>query len=166
MSNPVVRIDKMLGVNEETYLVSAKFATKASSTYTPAAIGNGCPVLIDGAIEGERELHWAIAPATNSAIKKIAVVTTPEVAERNEPLDKFMNEAGDIIRAHYLHADDEFSVTADALDGTPAVGSLVELEAGTKWKVVTAATANSTQIGYIKYTETVGGYTYWTIHVN
>ena len=42
MSYPVVRVDKMLGVNEETYLVSAKFATKESTNYTPAGVNNGC----------------------------------------------------------------------------------------------------------------------------
>ena len=166
MSYPVVRVDKMLGVNEETYLVSAKFATKESTNYTPAGVNNGCPVLIDGVIPGERDLHWAIVPAANSDKTKIAVVTTPEITDRNKPLDQFTNEAGDILRGHYLHTNDEFGVTAEALDGTPAVGSLIELEAGAKWKVVTSATSGSTQIGDIKYTETVGGYTYWVIHVN
>ena len=100
MSYPVVRVDKMLGVNEETYLVSAKFATKESTNYTPAGVNNGCPVLIDGVIPGERELHWAIAPAANSDKTKIAVVTTPEITDRNRPLDQFTNAAGEILRGH------------------------------------------------------------------
>ena len=166
MAHSVVRIDKMLGVNEETYLVSLKFATKSSSTYTPAEIDNGRPVLIDAVIPGERELHWGIAPAANTPMNKIAVVTTPELMDYNHALDQYTNAADTVARGHFLHSGDEFSVTADALDGTPTIGALVELEAGTKWKVVSSATGASTQIGYLKYTETAGNYTYWTIHVN
>ena len=56
-------------------------------------------------------------------------------------------------------------VTADALDGTPAKGKIVELQGDTKAKVVASATNGSTVIGTIIDVNVVGRYTYYAIEV-
>ena len=69
--------------------------------------------------------------------------------ERKKNLNEFRNEAGEIARGYRLRSGNVYSVTAEALSGTPAVGSIVELQAGTKGNVVSTLTAGSTKVGTI-----------------
>ena len=57
------------------------------------------------------------------------------------------------------------SITKDGIDGTPAVGHVIELQAGTKFKDVATATANTTTVGRVIALETVGTYEYVVIRV-
>ena len=91
--------------------------------------------------------------------------------ERKRNLDEFINEAGKNCRGYHIHTGDIFSVTKDALIGaeTPAVGDIVELAAGTKLKVVaaaTGATSGSTVVGKVIAIDVVGRYTYYAIKVD
>ena len=58
-----------------------------------------------------------------------------------------------------------FSATAEAFDGTPAVGKIVEAKAGTLMKVVSSLTSGSTQIGVIVGEEDVNGTTFYVVRV-
>ena len=169
----VVRTDNMMGTNVGTYLDSVRFVTVdssgASPVDVPTAIENGNVVLVGDLLPGEREVHRATAPLANSNLKQIGLVATPEVLydERKRGLDQFINEAGRAARIYYFHSGDEFSVTAEGLAAAAAiaVGDLVELQAGTKLKVVKSATGGSTQVGKIIAIETAGRYTYYVVRV-
>lgn len=167
MSYGVVRTDKMTGTDNRAYLVSAKYMGSGSAA---TVVDNGCVVKLDGLMDGEREVYKAITPEATSALKDIALVATPEVIYDNglKNLDEFTNKAGTIIRGYRLHTGDIFSVTVDALSGatlSTAVGALVELQAGTKLKVVTSATGGSTQVGKIVAIEETSRYKYYVIQV-
>jgi len=172
MAYGVVRTDLMQGTDVRNSLVSFKYQPSSTDT----AIENGNVVKIGALITGEREVHAADTPAVNDALHDIALVASPEVMydERKKNLDEFRNEAGEIARGYILHSGDIFGVTKDALhfatdestDGK--VGSVVELQAGTKLNVVvasTGATSGSTVIGSVMAIETAGRYTYYVIKV-
>lgn len=171
----VVRTDNMMGTDVGTYLDSVRYYTvetvDGESVDVETAIENGNVVAVGDLLEGERELHRAVAPARNTAIKDIGLVASPEVLydERKRGLHEFINEAGTNVRIYYLHTGDEFGVTAQALEiasgYTPEVGDAVELMAGTKLKVVATATSGSTQVGKLIAIETAGRYTYYVVRV-
>lgn len=173
MAHAVVRTDLMHGTDVRGELVSLVYANISNNggtqTVTPREIDNGNVLLISDLLEGERELRYGVTPAANSDLRDIALVATPEVMydERKKNLDEFYNEAGRTARGYRLHSGDIFSVTADALAaaGTIAVGNIVELQAGTKMKVVSTLTNGSTQIGKIIAIDVVGRYTYYVIEV-
>ncbi|MDF2884228.1 MAG: hypothetical protein K0R54_4795 [Clostridiaceae bacterium] len=126
---------------------SAKYLPSGTAT----AIENGSVVVLGSLISGEREVYTATTPTATTALSAIAIVTTPEVMvdERKKNLDEFINEAGDVITVDKLSSGDIFSLTADGFDGTPTVGYVVELTAGTKLSAVATLTAGSTQVGTI-----------------
>lgn len=165
MAYAVVRTDRMTGTDNRAYLVSLLYKEEE----TPAAIENGNVALLGGLEDGEREIFGASTPAADSDLKDIVLVASPELmyCPVKKNLDEFRNEAGDIARGYYLHNEDIFSVTKDALDGVtePEVGNVVELKAGTKLNVAASATSGSTQVGKIIAIETVGRYTYYVIQV-
>ena len=168
MAYGVVRTDKMFGTDVRSGLVSVRYQPSSTNT----AIENGNVVLLNGLETGSREVYKGETPAANSAIGKVVLIATPEVNydERKRNLDEFRTEAGEIARGYYLHSEDIFSVTKDALDGaaTPAVGDVVELKAGTKLNVkaaATGATDGSTVVGSIIDINVVGRYTYYVIQV-
>lgn len=164
MAYAIVRTDNMAGTVVPSKLVSAKYF--ASDTAT--AIENGNIAVVDSLVTGEREIYKVVNPAVNSKIGSIILVATPEVMadERKRNLDEFINEAGRAIRGYVLDHGDVFSVTAEALSGDPTVGSIVEAQADTKLKVVSALTSGSTQIGKIIAKETVGSKEFFVIRVD
>jgi len=151
MAYAIVRTDLMSGTTDPALLVSVKYRPSGTDT----AIENGNVVLVGALISGEREVYAAATPAANSPLSSIAIIATPEVMvdERKKNLNEFRNEAGEISRGYYTNSRNVFSVTAEAvtpIDATaPAVGQLVELQAGTKLKLVATATAGSTQVGTV-----------------
>lgn len=161
----VVRLDNMSGTTDGTLLRSVRFYDGDKE----AAIKNGCVVLIGDLLDGQREVHKATAPAATSPLTHIGLVAAPELMydERKRNFTEFINEAGENVRVYILHVRDIFSVTAEALDAAAAIakGNLVELQAGTKLKVVATATDKSTQVGKIIDIETVGSLTYYVIEV-
>ena len=142
-----VRTDNMSGTILGKNLVSVKFQNAGKD----AAIENGNVVLVGDLVAGEREVRLATAVAANSDLSQVALIATPELvkAQKYTVLEDFINEAGSICRGYRLLSKDIFSVSAACLTGTASVGSVVELAAGTKLKVVSKATDGSTQVGKV-----------------
>ena len=163
--NAVVRTDKMFATDNRAGLVSVRYQPGDTMT----AIDNGNVVKIGALEEGSREVYKGVTPAADDAIKDIVLIASPEVMydERKRNLDEFQNAAGAIARGYHLHTNDIFSVTVEALTcaATPEVGDIVELDAGTKLKVVASATEGSTVVGSIIDINVVGRYTYYVIQV-
>lgn len=161
----VVRTDKMFGTDNRAGIVSVRY--QPSNTKT--AIDNGNVVLLGDLETGSREIYKGATPAANSPLRSVVLVASVEVMydEHKHNLDEFENVAGAIARGYYLHENDIFSVTKDALDGveSPAVGNIVELKAGTKLNVATSLTSGSTQVGKIVDINEVGRYKYYAIQV-
>lgn len=155
MAHAICRTDKMTGTTDVAALVNLKLH---------ADVDNGNVVVVGARATGEREAYSTSTPAAGSALKSIALVCAPEVMydERKKNLNEFYNEQGAIVRGYILHNGDEFSLTADGFEGTPAVGNVVELQAGVKLKTVGSATSNSTGVGTI--TDVENGY--YTVRVS
>lgn len=168
----VVRTDKLAGTDVRSLVVSVKYM---GSGTTATAIENGNVVLldsllsrtVDGSTVYEREVYKGVTPAANSNINDIVLIASPEVMydDRLKSLDDFRNEAGEICRGYVLHSGDIFSVTAEALTGTASVGSVIELQAGTKLKAVSSATSGSTVVGKCIEVAPAGKYTFYAIEV-
>lgn len=135
--------------SESVAVFRKSFKYQPSSVDT--AIENGNVVLKGALINKEREIYTATTPAANSSLADILLVTTPEVLadERLKNLSDFRNEAGDVCTGDVLKSGDIFSLTAEGFTGTPAVNKIVELQAGTKLKIVDTLTSGSTQVGTI-----------------
>lgn len=165
MAHGVVRTDKMFGTDNRTGLWTLQYLPSNTAT----AVDNGNVVVRGDLVTGEREIYKASTPTTTTALEDVVLVATPEVEydARKYAIDEFENKAGALLRGYSLKPGCIFSVTKDALGGSssPAVGNLVELQAGTKLKVVASATANTTQVGKIIAIETVGRFTYYVIQV-
>lgn len=142
-----VRTDNMSGTTLGKNLISGKFIVNDEEK----EIENGNIVLVGDLLDGEREVRSLSTPEASSPLNKLAVVASEEVVKSKSynALSEFVNEAGDIIRCYKLINGDLFSVTAEALDGEPAVGYVVEAQAGTKMAVKESATEGSTVIGKI-----------------
>lgn len=165
MAHGVIRTDRMLGTDAAPALVSLRYM---GSGTTATDIDNGCVVLLDGLMTGEREIYKAKTPAAGSDLGDIVVVASDETMydERNKNLDEFYNKAGKTARGYRLHKGDIFSVTADVLTGSDITkGDIVELQADVKLKVVGSLTQDSTQVGVIADINQVGRYTYYAIEV-
>lgn len=164
----VVRTDLMDGTDVRGQLVSVKYM--GADGATPTEIDNGNVLKVESLIDGEREVYAGVTPAADTAITDIVLVASVEVMydERKKNLDEYVNEADKICRGYRLHHGNIFSVTKDALDGveTPAVGNVVELKAGTKLNVASAATEGSTAVGKIIDIEIAGRYTYYAIKID
>ena len=169
MAYAVVRTDKLTGTDDRARLVSVRYQPVDSTSNENVAteIENGNFVLLAGLEDGAREIYVGVEPTASSALTDVVLIASPEVMydERKKKLDEFINVAGKAARGYRLHSNDIFSVTADALDGTPAKGKIVELQGDTKAKVVASATSGSTVIGKIIDVNVVGRYTYYAIEV-
>lgn len=168
MAYAVVRTDAMAGTDVRGQLVSVKYM--GANGATPTAIENGNVLKIGALMTGEREIYIGGAVAANDKIDDIVLIASPEVVydEHKHNLDDFVNEAGKACRGYHIHSGDTFSVTAEALSGTgtPTVGNIVELAAGTKLAFVASTTTDSTKVGRIIAVDVVGRYTYYVIKVD
>lgn len=138
MPYAICRTDRMAGTTVPSMLVSARYMPSDTAT----AIENGNVIELKGLIEGERELFKGDTPAGASKVADCVLVCTPEVMydERKKNLNEFRNEAGENLRCYRFHSGDVFSVTREALTGSPAKDSEVALAAGTKLEVAGAGT--------------------------
>ena len=160
----VVRTDNMFGTDVRAGLVSVKYM--GADGANAEEIENGCVVKLKELAEGEREVFVGVTPTAEDDLNDIVLIATPEVMhdERKKNLDQYVNEAGKTSRGYRLH-EGIYSVTAEALIGTPAKGNIVELAAGTKLNAVASATGNATKVGKIIDVETAGRYTYYVIRI-
>lgn len=145
-------------------MAGSTLASKLVNVKIPADLDNGNIVALGALATGESEALVGSKPAANTALKKLALIKAPEVMadERLRSLGDFYNKSGKIVRGYLFETGDEFRLTAEGLDGTPAVGNAVEAQAGYKLKTVTPATAASTQIGTIIAQEG----DYWVVRVD
>ena len=168
LDHAVVRTDNLYGTDVRPALVSIEYLGADGQTET--AIDNGNVLKVGALKTGEREIYIGSAVAASDSLKDVVLIATPEIVydSMKRGLDKFYNIAGMPCRGYYLHSGAVFSVTKEALGGasTPAVGNIVELDAGTKLKVVASATQGSTAVGKIIAIDTVGMYTFYAIRVD
>lgn len=168
-NHAIVRVDVALGNNAMSAVKSGMYysAYTNATTNTPAAIDNANIVEVnDILVNGDRELWVCTTPTASS--ERLAIVTTPEVDyDERKTIFDWENAAGTPIRVHLLSqmVGQVFSATAEAFNATPAIGDLVEAQAGTKMKVVKSATAGSTQIGVVVDVENVNGITFYVVRV-
>lgn len=176
MAHAVVRTDNMAATDVRGQLVSVKYMGANGST--PTAIENGNVLKLGALVSGEREIFVGGAVAATDKIDDIVLIASPEVLydEHKHNLDDFINEAGAVCRGYHIHSGDIFSVTKDALTGTgtPAVGDIIELAAGTKLGFGKTATetgtdgnkVTSTVIGRIIAIDVAGTQTFYAIKIN
>lgn len=162
MAKTIFRADNCAFTKNPALIKSVKYLPADVAT----AIENGQFVAIGGLVTGEREVHKATAPTATSTY--FGIVCTPELeyAENGyHGLDTYENEADQVLRVGILTKGDIYSATLGGFDKAPVVGNLVELQADTKAKVVTTATADSTQVGKVIEIETVGRFTFYVVEV-
>lgn len=160
MAYGVVRTDNLSGIIDGARLATVHFYDGA----TKAAIENGNIISLDG-LDGEPGVYKAIAPSAQQGLGKLGLVAGVEIMydRKYNNLDDFINPAGAEVRVYILKSGDVFSVTADALSAAPSASTVgVEVQAGTKLKVVTALTnAVAEYLG----SDVENGYTYYKFRV-
>lgn len=159
----VIRTDNMAGTDVRAQLVSVKYMGNDGNT--PTEIDNGNVLEVGDFAKGEREVRIGAKPKTTTKVSDIVVIATPEVfydSTIKKNLDEYTNEAGKILRGYRLHSGGIFSVTAEALSGSPAKGSKVTIDEGTKL----AIGGSGTEVGEIIAEETAGRYKYFVIEIN
>lgn len=161
----VVRTDNMFGTDVRSGLVSVKYMGADGNTAT--AIENGHVVLLDGLMKGEREIFKGKDVDAKSPREDVVLIASPEVEydERKRNLEDYINEAGKVLRGYRFHSGDDFSVTKDAIDGTPEVGHVIELKKGNKLADVATLTPSSTEIGKVIAIEKAGRHEFVVIKV-
>lgn len=169
MAYAIYRSDNVAATKDGSQIKSARYYVDGAVT----AIENGNIVAINsGLVEGEREILKATTPTATTPVNELGIVTTVELMyeEGKRDLGEFINEATStqVLRVFKFHNGDVFSVTADALNGTPVKGT-TSVVVGASTKMVVKATSSVTDsevvIGNIIDTETIGTTTYWTIEV-
>lgn len=158
----VVRLDRMTGTYDGSKLLSAKYYESDKA----ADIQNGSVVHITDELL-DREVFKVNTPTASDTKATIGLVASVELIKDDcclvTAMDDFVNKAdGEPIRVYRLETGDIFSVTAEAINGTPAKGGYVKLGTTTKWEAASAATG---AIGAIIDTEIVGGKKYFVIAV-
>lgn len=158
----VVRTDDLTGTDVRSQLVSVMYMGADGATETD--IDNGNILKIDALMDGKSEVYVGTDVAADTNINDVVLIASDETMydERKKNLYEFYNEAGTICRGYHIVHGDTFSVTEEALDGTPAVGSAVTLAAGTKL----AVDGSGTSVGRIIAKDIVGRYTYYAIKVD
>ncbi len=149
----VVRTDNLGGTKNGEQLASVVFYGGDSN---PAEIDNGNIVILGEKLG--REAYKATAPTATSVKEDLYLIAEEELFYDQTVahyLKEWVNEAGKIIRGYSLDSKGGYSVTAEAFDGTPAVGKFVGFTAGsTKPKV--QDTADATTYGTITNREITG----------
>lgn len=160
----IVRTDNMSATRDGSLLVSGRYYGSGSEL---TEIDNGNLVVIGDYDTDEREVRKCTTPATDSDISTLGIVVTPELIydeSRHHGLEEYYNEKGEEILVMRLHANDFFSVTAEAIDGSPEKGKFLVSADSTKLKVSDSG-EDGTLIGKIAEVETVGADTYYGVQV-
>lgn len=158
----IVRTDNPFGTDNRSGLVSIEYMGKDGAT--PTDIDNGNVLKIGALKKGEREIYVGSAPAAGDKIEDVAFIASPEVSYRQaeEWIGDFYNKAGVPARGYILHSGSVFSATAEAFDGTPAVGNVVAFGGSTKLKV---GATDENAIGEIIAIETVKNVTFYVFRI-
>lgn len=159
----IVRTDNMSATGDNSLVVSGRFYDENDEL---AAIDNGNLVAIGTYDTNEREVRKVTAPTASADISTLGLVVTPELIYDESTyhgLEEFYNEKDVEVTVMRFHANDFFSVTAEAINGTPTVGQY--LVAGDTTKFEVSADATGTVIGQVAEIETVGADTYYGVQV-
>ena len=157
----IVRLDNVSALYNGALTRSIEYFVDSSAT----DIDNGRIVALDGLIDGEREVYKAIAPtATSSPLVLTCGVELMYDETTYHGLEDYTNKAGKPFRGVIVRTGDTFSVTAEALSGTPAKGSYVTVDTTTQMVVKTSVTTE-TVVGKIIDVDVVGADTYYVIEV-
>ncbi len=161
MSNhAIVRLDNVAAVYNGALAKSVEYFIDT----TASSVDNGCIVALSGLMDGQREIYKAVAPTATSKVLLTCGVELIYDQSTYHGLEDYQNEAGKPFRAIALQSGDTFSVTAEALSGTPAKGSYVTV--GTTTQMVVKASVTTEQvIGTIVDIDKVGANTYYVINV-
>lgn len=132
MANKVIRLDVMSGNRDNTQVKSGRYYKDDAK----AAVENGTIVAIGALDDGEREIHKVTDVTETDTF--VGIISTPEVIydERgvgDRDLSKFVNEVGEPVRVHVLHAGDVFSIanvdsTEDLACGANLVAKHIQTE--------------------------------------
>lgn len=163
MSNhAIVRTDLMSGTDVRSDLVSIKYMGANGST--PTEIDNGNVLKVGDLVEGEREIYVGAVPVAETPVTDLVLIASVDEMydERKRSLHDYVNEAGKVCRGYRLRHGNIFSVTAEALTGSPAKGSKVNVAADTKLAVGGSGTA----VGTIIAKETADGDDYYVIKID
>lgn len=117
----IVRKDILLaGYNGN--LVSTKVHNNVGSDLV--ATTNGVFVVVEGLMEGEREVRKGRLASLTDVEKDVVLIHNSEVMadERKYKLEDFFIEAGKVARGYRLFDGDIITLTADLFVGTPVVG--------------------------------------------
>ena len=169
----VIRTDRMFGTDNRAGLVSVLIPDEYNDSPLEH-LENGSIVILNGLVEGERELYAIEQPTASSMIHpNMAIIATPELLydERLRNLDDFTNEAGKAARAYRLHHGDIFSLTAEGLDvgdatDPIAVGWAVNPTAGWKLAVEDDSADPGEAMGRVIAVDNTGRYTYYVIQID
>lgn len=156
VKHAIVQTELMSGTDDRSRMRSFKFGKKNTTTnkFELLDIDNGNVVELKTPML-DRDLWTAVEPTAASDLSNIALVATPEMMydERKKELWQFYNakEEEEACTGLLLKEGDVFSVTTEGLDAaaTIVVDNIVELQAGTKLKVVASATTGSTTVGKV-----------------
>lgn len=142
------RSDLMSGTTNAEDLVTIRYQASSADK----DIENGCVVAVGNLMDGEREVRIGTAPVKAAKLDDIAIIGSEEVVKTKAKYskDEFINKAGENARGYRLGKKHQiFSVTAEALTGTPTKGHVVELDGTNKLAVVASNTSGNTAIGKI-----------------
>lgn len=127
----IVRKDRVVSGyrgNLESVLIHNNAGTEMVKTT------NGVFVVLEGLMDGMREVQKARLGATADASKEVFLIHNAEVMndERKYKISDYEIEAGKVARAYPLYDGDIITLTEDLFDGTVAEGDLLAVKADGK----------------------------------
>ena len=115
-----VRLDVMSGNRDTSKVKSARYY----DNNVVSEVENGTVVALSGLLDGEREIHKAVAAQNTDTY--VGIVCTPEVCcdeITHTKIENFVNKAGDTIRVIIPDVGDIFSLGGVDSDSDIALGA-------------------------------------------
>lgn len=166
MAYTVFRCDNMPGTDQRTMITSVLVRDGDGKNI---AVENGTIVEIGALVPGEHDLYYATLATASSALKKCAVLGTPEVIYDEctyKNLDEFINEAGKPATAYRLGREGVFSVTAEGfVGGTAPTATAVAVSLGANGKITAPAATSATVLGKVIAIDKTARYTFYAIEM-
>lgn len=166
MAYTVFRCDNMPGTDQRTMVTSVLVRDGDGKNI---AVENGTIVEIGALVPGEHDLYYATLATASSALKKCAVLGTPEIVYdecTRKNLDDFINEAGKPATAYRLGCPGVFSVTAEGfVGGTAPTATAVAVSLGANGKITAPAATSATALGKVISIDKTARYTFYAIEM-
>jgi hypothetical protein len=171
MAYAIVNLDRMSGTKDPANLVSVQYYVNTTKT----AVQNGSIVVLNGLDDNQREVFKAIAVAdADDAASTVGngalfLIASPEYMTDNSKLmSEFTNPTTEPARAYRLCYGDIFGVTADAFYGTTqptSTNKYVTLYGNGNVLMTGVSSASNNKIGEFIGSQSIGGVTFYFIHV-